>query len=82
MLGCPGAHLEMAGNIFKADIIPAEPIQAAAAKPKIAGIASLQHAWAQVRASLQGRGFLTSMPLRARTCVDLWLAYQEASHCV
>ena len=66
MLGCTGAHLEMAGNVFKADIIPAEPIQAAAAKPTIAGIASLQHAWAQVRASLQGRDILDSMLARAK----------------
>ncbi|KAK9839062.1 hypothetical protein WJX74_008663 [Apatococcus lobatus] len=51
---CTGAHLEMAGNVFKADIIPTEPDTAAPARSKITNIISLQHAWAQVRTSLQG----------------------------
>ena len=53
------AHLEMSGNLFKADIIRADSnAPAPLTKTDNAGALSLQYAWNQVRASLQGRHLL------------------------
>ena len=67
----------MAGNVFKADIIPAVPDQAAAAKRNIAGIASLQHAWAQVRAGLQGEANCGPDAARRPCPVEATLVQQQ-----